>query len=94
MVKAGRLPEPGPPSEIAVRLRCVLQLEALVDLDLYPPGSDVSEQLSGELTLFGGIGDVIGKRRPRHARAGSPRPSGCSSGPSGSTTATQPRTRG
>ena len=53
----------------ASRSRCACaassQLVALVDLDLDAAGRDVAEQLAGQLALLRGIGDVVGKRRPR-----------------------------
>ena len=47
-----------------MRLRRILQPVALVDLDLDATRRHVAEELSGELLLLGGIGDVIGERGP------------------------------
>ena len=48
-----------------MRLNRVLEAVALVDLDLDPAGGDVAEQLAGQLGALGGVGDVVGQRRPR-----------------------------
>ena len=55
--------------EIAMRLRRVLQLVALVDLDPDAAGGDVLEQLARERRLFRRIGDVVGERRARDVDA-------------------------
>ena len=51
--------------EVAMRLRRILQLVALVDLDPDPAGGDVVEQLAAQAPLLRGIGDVIGERGAR-----------------------------
>src|SRR4051812_506973 len=52
--------------QVAVRLRRLLQLVALVDLDLDAACSHVPEELGGKLFLLGRVDDVVGERGPRH----------------------------